>query len=55
MGGWRWMDLDNNFRIRQVLSWGSVLLLGLLGLSFSWQKKSIIADKIYLHTSHSIV
>jgi hypothetical protein len=39
MGGWHWMDLDDDFPNRQVLSWGSVLLLGSLGLSFAWQKK----------------
>ena len=42
MGGWRWMDSDDDFQIRKVLPVGpgrtQVLLLGSLGLDFDSKK-----------------
>ena len=54
MDGWRWMGLDDDFRIRQGLPvWacsGSVLLLGSLGLLFHSKKTCITVNAIHLYT-----
>ena len=47
MDGWRRMGLDDDFPIRQVLPWGSVLLLGSLGSGFHSKKICIIVNTVY--------